>query len=124
MKIAVSASGWHPAAAVVPQFGRCAGFVVYDTDDRAYSTVMTASRRRVGAGLRVAHALVNNGVEVVITGNIGPHAFNVLRTAGVRCYLTMNGTVKDCLAAYETGQLKEINAATVPQYAGVVKAGR
>jgi predicted Fe-Mo cluster-binding NifX family protein len=124
LKIAVSASGFNCDAAIVPQFGRCVGFVIYDTDDRAYSSLLTVGRRRVGAGIRVAHELVDNGVEVVITGNIGPHAFKVLRAAGIRCYLTMNGTVKDCLAAYRKGRLKEINSATVPQYSGVVRGCR
>ncbi len=124
MRIAVSASGWDADAAVLPQFGRCSGFVLYDTDSAVYSSLLTVGRRRVGAGIKVAHQLVDNGVEVVITGNIGPHAFKVLRAAGVRCYLAKNGTVKDCLTAYETRQLEEINAATVPQYTGVVKGGK
>lgn len=123
IKIAVSAMGSDPEAFVAPYFARCACFVVYDSVNKLYSIMKVSSRRRVSAGIHTARSVVGGNVEAIITGNIGPHALRVLREAGVRCYFKMTGTVRDCLKAYENGDLEEIEAATVPPYNGVDKDG-
>ncbi|MEW5786200.1 MAG: NifB/NifX family molybdenum-iron cluster-binding protein [Bacillota bacterium] len=122
MRIAVSTSGSGPEAAVVSCFGRCNYFTVYDTDNGVYSNLLISKKRRVGAGIRAAQTILEHNIGAVITESIGPHAYEALKAAGILCYTAVNGTVKDCVAAYLKGRLPAAGAATAPQYAGVAKS--
>lgn len=47
------------------------------------------------AGIKAAQTILNQNVDVVLTGNIGPNAFNVLAAAGVKTVTGISGTVRD-----------------------------
>ena len=50
---------------------------------------------------------VSQGVEVVIAGNIGPHAYKVLSSAGIKIYVGASGKVSKIGEQFKLGQLKE-----------------
>jgi len=63
--------------------------------------------------------MVNKGVDVVISGNIGPNAFQVLSTAGVKIATGAYGTVQEATEMYKSGKLGETGASTVAAQAGM-----
>jgi predicted Fe-Mo cluster-binding NifX family protein len=72
-----------------------------------------------GAGIQAAQTMVNKGVDVVISGNIGPNAFQVLSTAGVKIATGAYGTVQEAAEMYKSGKLGETGASTVAAHAGM-----
>jgi predicted Fe-Mo cluster-binding NifX family protein len=106
MRLAVSAAGTGADAALDLHFGRCANFVIYDAGTGTYTDISNpACGMGSGAGIRAAQAVVNQGVDVVITGSLGPNASRVLRAAGVKCYTATKGKVKEAVEAYKNGLL-------------------
>jgi predicted Fe-Mo cluster-binding NifX family protein len=77
-----------------------------------------------GAGIQAAQTLTKKGVDVLITGNVGPNAFQVLKSAGVKMVVGVNGTVREVVEKYKRGELKETGAPTVGEHFGKSKMRR
>jgi len=121
MKVAVASAGNTLDSPVDPRFGRCAWFVIVDTDTMNLEAVPNpAAGAAGGAGIQAAQALLSRGVQAVIAGQVGPNAFQVLSTAGVRVLPFGGGSVKDAVDAFTAGQLTEAAAPTGPAHMGMV----
>lgn len=111
MKIAVSATEGSLDANVDPRFGRCAYFIIVETEDKEIKSHEVVSNEAVqamrGAGIQAAQTVANKGAEVVITGNIGPNAFNLLSQTGIKVITGVSGSVKEAVEKYLKGELKE-----------------
>ena len=120
MKIAVSATSNSIDAPINPRFGRCQYFVIMDTDTMEVKAVTNdALGAMSGAGIQAAQILVSNSVQLVLTGNVGPNAFNVLSAAGVRILTGIRGTVNEVIKQYKRGELEEIRGPTVGGHHGM-----
>jgi len=101
MKIAVSSMGGSLSAQVDPRFGRCAYFVIVDSDTmKLFAFSNPASELSGGAGPAAAREIVKNGVKVLLTGNVGSNAQLALQTGGVEIVTGINGTVKEAVESY------------------------
>ncbi|MBK5190805.1 MAG: DUF5320 family protein [Methanosarcinales archaeon] len=120
MKICVTAAAGDLNAQVDPRFGRCQYFVIVDSDTMAFEAMANdAMNAPGGAGVQAAQAMVNKGVNVVISENMGPNAFQVLSTAGVKVATGAYGTVKEAVEMYKSGKLSETGTSTVAAHAGM-----
>lgn len=120
MKITLSAAGKNMKAGLDKRFGRCACFVVYDTETHDVQVLSNpAGESGGGAGVKAAQIVVGTGAEAVITGNIGPNALDVLKQAGMKCFTADSATLEEAVADYQAGRLREITSATVGQHAGM-----
>jgi len=120
MKICVTATAGDLNAQVDPRFGRSQYFVIVDSDTMAFEAMANeAMNAPGGAGIQAAQAMVNKGVNVVISGNMGPNAFQVLSTAGVKIATGAYGTVKEAVEMYKSGKLTETGTSTVAAHAGM-----
>jgi len=103
MKIAVSATSGSLDAQVSEQFGRCAYFLVVETDTMKFEPVSNPGQGMMGgAGPEAVRTIASKGVEVVITGQVGPNAQQALDAASIRV-ITGYGesvTVKDAVQTY------------------------
>jgi predicted Fe-Mo cluster-binding NifX family protein len=119
MKIAVSATGTDLTAQVDPRFGRCANFIIVDTDTMAFEAIpnpyITAGG---GAGIQSAQLVADQGAQAVLTGNCGPNAFQTLSAAGVQVITGASGTVREAVEGYNRGQFQATAQANVPEYFG------
>jgi predicted Fe-Mo cluster-binding NifX family protein len=77
-----------------------------------------------GAGIQAAQFVVNQGAQAVLTGNLGPNAFDVLQAAGVKGYLVSECTVGQAVEAFKAGQLPPMSGANVVAHAGMRGGGR
>jgi predicted Fe-Mo cluster-binding NifX family protein len=120
MKVCVTAAAGDLNAQVDPRFGRCQYFVFVDSDTMAFEAMPNeATAAPGGAGIQAAQTVVNKGVAVLISGNIGPNAFQVLSTAGVKIVTGAYGTVKEAIELYKNGKLSVTGASTVSAHAGM-----
>ena len=109
MKICVTAVAGSLDAQVDPRFGRCQYFVIVDPETMRFEAIPNVSASALsGAGIQAAQMVVDKGVDVVITGQVGPNAYQVLSSAGIKIVTGAFGTVREAVEAYKTGRLREI----------------
>lgn len=122
MKICVSSTSDSLDATVDTRFGRCPFFVVVDSETMQFNAIPNDSTEAAhGAGIHAAQTVVNMGVNVVITGNVGPNAFNVLSATGIKIVTGVTGSVREVVKKYASGQLKETTNPTVGGHFGMGK---
>ncbi len=115
MKVAVSATSDGLDAQIDPRFGRCQYFVIVNTETMSLEALAnTAAGAIGGAGIQAAQTLTNKGVQAVLTGSVGPNAFQALSAAGIKIVTGVFGTVREAVEKFKGGQLQEVNAPTAP----------
>jgi len=115
LKIAVSATSGNLDAQIDPRFGRCPYFVIVDPETMKFETVQNVSQSAPsGAGIQAAQIVANTGAEVVLTGNVGPNAFQALSSFGIKIITGVLGTVREAVEKFKSGQLKGTSAPTTP----------
>ncbi|MGI6448770.1 MAG: NifB/NifX family molybdenum-iron cluster-binding protein [Desulfitobacteriia bacterium] len=119
MKIAITSMGQELTAGHDPRFGRCAYFLIYDTEEDTYKAVENKGQLAGGgAGIAAAQQMTDEGVQVVLTGNLGPNAYNLIKASGIKAYQCKVASCQDALALYKAGKLLEISQAG-PSHAGM-----
>ena len=106
MKIAVSATGGSMSALVSEQFGRCAYFLIVDSDTMKWEPFSNpGTGMSGGAGPEAAKQIVMRGAAVLLTGSVGPKAKTALDSAGIKTVTGISGnlTVKDAVEQYVRG---------------------
>jgi len=120
MKICVSAASNSLDAPVDPRFGRCPYFIIVDLETMQFEAIPNVASNAVGgAGIQAAQTIAGRGVKVLITGNIGPNAFQALSSAGIRIITGVYGTVREVVERYRRGELKETSRPTVGGHFGM-----
>ncbi len=120
MRIAVSAQGENLEVPASPVFGRCPIYIFVDTETMQSEAVPNpAMKQGGGAGIQAAQFVVEHGARAVLTGNLGPNAFDVLQAAGVPAYLLPEGTVRQAVEAFKAGRLQAMGGANVQAHAGM-----
>lgn len=112
MKILVSALGKDKTDLLDPRFGRCSYFQIFDTETNECTAMenmgVTSSQ---GAGITAAQQVVDNEVDVVITGSAGPNAFRILNGSNIKIFKGTEKKVEDVIKLYVEGKLEEISGA-------------
>lgn len=107
MKIAVSATGGSMNARVSEQFGRCAYFLIVDSETMRFEPVSNPGIGMMGgAGPESAREITARGAKVVLTGKVGSNAKAALDSAGITIISGISGTktVREAVEEYLKGQ--------------------
>lgn len=124
MRIVVTSSGDELASEISPIFGRSPNYLLIDTETESVERLANpAVGAAGGAGIQAAEYIVRQGAQAVLTGNVGPNAFDVLEAAGVAVYLVGGGTVAEAVSAYQAGQLTQAKGASARPHSGTGRAG-
>jgi len=115
MKIAISATDSSLDAEVDPRFGRCRYFLTMEYEVVDNASAMSSG----GAGIAAAQAIAGKSIDVVLTGNCGPNAYQVLSSAGIKVITGVSGKVKDVIAEYKLGTYSASQQANVPGHFGM-----
>ena len=115
MRIAVSSTGTELSSSVDPRFGRAPYFIIFDTSDKSVEAVSNEQNLNAaqGAGIQAAQNVVAQKVDLVIAGNFGPKAFQVLSAAGIKAALWAEGTVAQAIELAEGDRLEVTGSANV-----------
>jgi predicted Fe-Mo cluster-binding NifX family protein len=120
MQICITSQGDNLESKIDPRFGRAAYFIIIDTDNMESESIQNPYiQAGGGAGIQAAQFVANKGVKVVITGNIGPNSFQVLKEAGLSVISGVSGSVKSAIEKYKNGELKSVENPTVKQKFGI-----
>ena len=120
MRIAVSSSGNGVESQVDPRFGRCAYFVIVETDDMGFEAFENGSiAMGGGAGIQAAQFVASKGAKSVITGNVGPNAVQTLSAAGVETFVGQTGTVREAIDRYTKGKINSTSTPNVADHYGM-----
>ena len=125
MKIAITASGDNLDCQMEPRFGRCQYFLIIDPDTMELEAMPNeGAMASGGAGIQAAQTIVNSSINTLITGNVGPNAYEILSAAGIETMTGASGTVRHALQQYNSGSLQPAKSATVGAHAGMSGAGQ
>jgi predicted Fe-Mo cluster-binding NifX family protein len=125
MKIAISSQGETLDAPASPVFGRCPTYLFVELETMEFKALPNpAVSQGGGAGIQAAQFVVNQGATAILSGNLGPNAFDVLQAAGVPGYLVPEGTVRQAVEAYKAGQLQPMAGPNVGAHAAMRGGGR
>ncbi|HDQ44122.1 MAG TPA: dinitrogenase iron-molybdenum cofactor biosynthesis protein [bacterium] len=120
MKICVTSQGGSLESGVDPRFGRCAFFIVVDTDTLEFEAIDNAQIQAAGgAGIQSGQLMAEKRVHAVLTGNVGPNAWQTLSAAGIEVVTGVSGTVLDAVGRYKEGLLKASDKPSVLSHAGL-----
>jgi len=93
MKIAVSSQGGSMDALVSEQFGRCAYFIIVDTETMKFEPISNDTTSMTGGvGPAAVKKIAQRGVKKVLTGKVGPNAETALKASGIEIVTGISGT--------------------------------
>lgn len=110
MKVCITAVGSGLFAQIDPRFGRSQYFTIVDTETMEHKSLENPNVEAAGgAGPQSAQIMADEGVDAIITRNVGPNALATLKTAGIKIYMATTGSVREGIEAYKKGSLEEIS---------------
>ena len=89
MRIALSAAGSKKEDLLDRRFGRCEYFQIYDTVTKEFRSISNqGALSGGGAGIAAANQILEEQADVIITGSLGPNAYEIINKAeiGTFCY--------------------------------------
>ncbi len=120
MKICVTSQGNNLEAQVDPRFGRCPYFIIIDPETKEFEAIENPNIQATsGAGIQSAQLVAGKGAEVILTGNVGPNAFQTLQAAGIKVITGVTGLVKDVVERFKKGNTESTTGPTVPGHFGM-----
>lgn len=116
-KVAVSSQGKSVDDQVDPRFGRAAYHLIVDAESMTVDVLDNSSSRAMGhgAGIQAAENVANSGAEVLLSGFVGPKAYQALEAAGVKIGQGVDGmSVREAVEKYLAGQVQLNNQPSRP----------
>ncbi|NLW73242.1 MAG: dinitrogenase iron-molybdenum cofactor biosynthesis protein [Chloroflexi bacterium] len=106
MKIIIPVDEKSLISNVCVSFGRTPYFLVYDTETKKSIFIDNTGAATSGsAGIRAAQIVVDNKIDSLITSRLGGNAANVLKSAEIRIYKSIEGSAKDNIDTFIEGKL-------------------
>jgi len=119
MKICITAQGKEPGTQVDQRFGRCQYFFIIDTETGKTDIVENPNKDGMGGvGIQSAQFLAEKQVKTVLTGNVGPNAFQTLKAADIIVLTGVSGTIEEVLDKYKKGEYKSSEEPSVDSHFG------
>ncbi len=89
-------------------FGHCEYFTVFTTDEHSIiSQEVVPSPEGCGCKSNIASVLADMGVSLMLAGNMGDGAVNVLANSGIEVVRGCQGDVTDVTTLWLSGELKD-----------------
>lgn len=112
MKIALTCTGKEMDDKLDLRFGRCSYFVICDSSKGFSHTLENKGQSSGGgAGIAAAQQIIDEDVEVVISGSMGPNAYNLMLSSGIKVYSSKELPCERVLELFNKGELEEITQA-------------
>jgi len=120
MKICITSQGNNLESEVDPRFGRCSYFIIVDPETLEFETVSNINAQAGGgAGIQSGQLVSEQDIKAVLTGNVGPNAFQTLKASKVDIITGVTGKVIDAITKYIKGDFNPISSATVESHFGM-----
>lgn len=100
-------------------FGRCPFFMFIDSENEDFSIVTNQAKSASGgAGIQAAQMVADQSANVIISGNIGPKALDVIKAANITVYQFAEGSAREALKAYNAGKLTVLSKPGTSAHSG------
>ena len=121
MKICVTAESDNLEAQVDSRFGRCQYFIIIDPESLEFEAIQNPNVEGMGGvGIQSAQLVSGKEVEVVLTGNVGPNAFQTLEAANIKVIVGLaDKSVKEAIEGFKKGELKTVDGPSVGSKSGM-----
>ena len=108
MKIAITSTGAEMDSPVDERFGRARYLLIVDLETGDFESIDNLANMEAvqGAGVQSSQEIVERGVDWLLSGHIGPKAFQALSTAGVSLGVGASGTVQETVDRFRAGAFK------------------
>ncbi len=112
MKIGISAKGKTLDSLLDERFGRCEYFLIYNTKEQKVNILENKGQVAAGgAGIKAAQQLIDEKVDIIITGHLGPNAYELIDRSGIKAYECKTTTINSAIKKLENNELLEIREA-------------
>jgi predicted Fe-Mo cluster-binding NifX family protein len=110
MKIAISSKGTTLKDNTHLHFGRCDYFIIYDLENGEVKAIenkgLTSSQ---GAGIAAAQQVIDENIEVIISGKLGPNAYQIINGEGIKILQCEEKTVEEAIDDFKNNKLQNQN---------------
>lgn len=110
MLILLGSDGNNLESPIAKRFGHAKYFIQYNTITKSFEAFVNNEEGHNHDNLQT---FLDNGVEIFIVGNIGPHAFEIVNTPKSKVYLARKMSVQEAIEKYFSGELKQLTEPTV-----------
>ena len=110
MKVAVRSIGKNIDSSVASVFGRCPFFIIVEVKNKVGEIEVIdnlSTKKAHGAGISAAWTVAERGAKVVITGNVGPRAMDILKQFKIKTYKA-EGPIHKAIQDLMKNKLEEI----------------
>lgn len=118
MKICIGSDGSDLNSKMAKRFGHANYYLIYDSLQKIIVNASINVHDEEKHDHKNLLDLIDVGAEIFIVGNIGPHAFEILKSGGVKLFLARNITVSAAIEKYLNGELEELVEPTVKKSIG------
>lgn len=108
MILMISSQGKELTSTIDDRFGRCQWLIKYDTETKQSEAFQNPGLKQSGgAGVAAAQFVIDQNVDVAISGDFGPHAANALRAGNIQMFVFDHnlGKVDDVIDTFLKGNL-------------------
>lgn len=107
MKIFITAQSNDINSKMDSRFGRCRFFHIYDTETKKTQILENPGfDARGGAGIQTANFILDNNADVLITGQLGPNASEIIKNSNVRVFISEEKNILEIIEDYINNNLK------------------
>lgn len=109
MKLLVTTKGNTSKSKTDDRFGRCEYFCIFNSENGTYDFIINEAKEMPqGAGPKAAQKAIDLGVEVIITGDLGPKAKMVIDATTIKAYKLQSDDIEETLTQFNHDLLKQI----------------
>lgn len=120
MNICITSYGKTVDSEIDPRFGRCSYFFIVNTVTMDFEVIENENYNASGgAGIQAGQLLSEKNIDALLTGNVGPNAYQTLTASGIKVYTGVSGTVKDAIEKFKNNGFKESDKASVDSHFGI-----
>ena len=115
MKICITSQGDNLGSQMDKKFGRAPYFIIIDPATKEFEAIKNPNVDGMGGvGIQTGQLMSEKGVKAVLTGSIGPNAFQILKAANIEMITGITDlTVEEEINKYNAGELKSTDKPTV-----------
>lgn len=111
MKVVIAANGPTLDSSVAKRFGHAPYYLLVDSATLELQVI--ENREHDDETHVIIPHMTEQGAEVFVTGNIGPHAFQLVRSLHRQVALARHMPAREALDKLQRGELEWLNAPTV-----------
>lgn len=110
MKVVLAADGNSLESNIAKRFGHADYYLIVDTESLSFEAVENPGHSDNHA---IIQKIAERGVDMFIVGNIGPHAFEIINSLGLKVGLLRKSTAREAIDKLLSNDLEMLNGPTL-----------